>query len=398
MNRQKRAIKAKLNDAKGDLSKQWFVYYSCMDPATGRMVRFRDYSGFNKLRTRAARISLSNKKIQEINSSLEKGWTPFQDSGIIYENEVLYNKVSKKAGKQKNGTRDFTYYSSLFLKRIKSDVRPSSYTTYKSKLRIFNDWVQKKTKATIWDFNERTAVAFIQYLKDDRKVKSGINYYIELMRRLFDLMIEEKAIRTNPFKGVKKEKKNHRPPQYYGMEAVKLFKTESLRKDPQMWLVFRLIFYCFIRPKELRYLRIEHFHFDEGFIFIPAEISKTKRNRYPAIPQVFLKELISEGYAKYPKHFFVLSIKKKPAEMPKPISKNYLWNHFSAMRQSLNLPKDYKFYALKHTGMAMAKLAGVDTKDIQMQAGHHSLDMVDKYLNQLTPVNSNALRYEGPQI
>ena len=41
MKRKKIVILPKLNDAGGDLSKKWFVYYSVRDPRPDKMKRFR---------------------------------------------------------------------------------------------------------------------------------------------------------------------------------------------------------------------------------------------------------------------------------------------------------------------------------------------------------------------
>ena len=41
--RKKIVILPKLNDAGGNLSKKWFVYYSVRDPRTDKMERFKDH-------------------------------------------------------------------------------------------------------------------------------------------------------------------------------------------------------------------------------------------------------------------------------------------------------------------------------------------------------------------
>lgn len=47
MKRKKLVILPKLNDAGGDLSKKWFVYYSVRDPRTDKMERFKDHAGLS---------------------------------------------------------------------------------------------------------------------------------------------------------------------------------------------------------------------------------------------------------------------------------------------------------------------------------------------------------------
>jgi integrase len=399
MNRQKIAIKAKLHDYNGDLTKQWFVFYS-YKTESGRMKRIRDYEGLGKCRTKKARYELAETKIKEINAKLSNGWNPLDNEKVIYNDNVQYCHITRKNGNAVTSKKTFNFFINQYLNEIANDIRPSTYTTYKSKYRIFTQFLEAKhiDKMHVSEFTNVDAKNFIKYLKETRKIKNSINLYIELMRRIYEYLIEKNEVYNNVFTKVQKIQKSNNPPQYYGMETVKLFKNEALKTDPQMWLVFRFIFYMFIRPKELRYLKIGNINFGEGFVHIPADVSKTKQTRYPAIPQVFLNELLEAEFDKMPKEWYIFTTEKKPGVASNPVSKNYLWNRFSAIRQSLKIPRDYKFYAFKHTGMAMARLAGIDTKDIQMQAGHHSLDMVDKYLRQLTPVQSTALRFDGPQI
>lgn len=57
-------ILPQLKDCGGDLSKTWFVEYSCRNPQTEEMKRFRVYNGFAKLndQRRTLRIRRKNHK------------------------------------------------------------------------------------------------------------------------------------------------------------------------------------------------------------------------------------------------------------------------------------------------------------------------------------------------
>ena len=58
----------------------------------------------------------------------------------------------------------------------------------------------------------------------------------------------------------------------------------------------------------------------------------------------------------------------------------------------------YKIYAWKHTGMLKANESGVDVKEIQKQANHHSLDQVDQYLANFSIKNRSHLINKFPEI
>lgn len=52
----------------------------------------------------------------------------------------------------------------------------------------------------------------------------------------------------------------------------------------------------------------------------------------------------------------------------------------------------------KHTGMLKANESGVDVKEIQKQANHHSLDQVDQYLANFSIKNRSHLMNDFPEI
>ena len=70
-------IPPKLYDGKGDLRKQWFVYYSFRDPDTGRMKRFKVFDNINHYSTKTERRSRGKQIIEAIKNLILEGWSPF---------------------------------------------------------------------------------------------------------------------------------------------------------------------------------------------------------------------------------------------------------------------------------------------------------------------------------
>ena len=93
-------ILPQLNDCAGDITKNWFVYYSVRDPRTNRMERFKTYKGINKFKNPERRYAKSEEIIGEISKKLKEGWTPFKDdSKIIYGDSTKINKILMTTGK-----------------------------------------------------------------------------------------------------------------------------------------------------------------------------------------------------------------------------------------------------------------------------------------------------------
>ena len=73
--REKLIILPKLQVCSSAKRKQWHVCYSCQDPATGKMKRFRLYEGFAELKTKNeklehGRIMVDSLKKKLLNESL----------------------------------------------------------------------------------------------------------------------------------------------------------------------------------------------------------------------------------------------------------------------------------------------------------------------------------------
>ena len=131
-----------LKDCGGDLNKKWYVEYSLRNPQTGEMKRFRHYDGFSELKSITERRVHAEKIIAEIKLKLEKGNDPFSDKTITYQDELIYQMTASRWGKEREAVICARTYLSEFLVMKETELAHSSYQTYKSKLRIFCEWLE----------------------------------------------------------------------------------------------------------------------------------------------------------------------------------------------------------------------------------------------------------------
>lgn len=142
------------------------------------------------------------------------------------------------------------------------------------------------------------------------------------MKSLFQVLVDREIILNNPFKNFKKHKEyGSRKNLAFNEDQISEIKKNIEEKDPELWLFIQFIYYCFLRPNEIRQLEHRYIHPVEKQIFIPSNISKNG--------------------------------------------------------------KDYTLYFWKHSGVIAAYKAGVDIKTIQSQCRHHSLEQTDIYLKSL---------------
>jgi integrase len=391
-----------MNHCKGDISKQWFVYFSVKDPATGRMQVFRKYDGFAELKTVEDRNKHGKKLIARWSKKLMSGWNPFFEADIVkYASRIKYDEDARKQGRVIESTRNFEYYSSMYLDYINSiKLRPSTYTTYKSKLRIFGLFLIEHglDKTNIRFFNNDTIKEFNTYLRQKRGLEGkGINEYNEALHRFFRYLIEElKYITENPLKGTKHLKETNQPHLAFNDVYIKKLREMVEKDDKYIWLMCRMIFSCFTRPKELRLLQIKHFNWADGTIKLPAEISKNNKTRLITIPDYMLTILIENKVDTYPEDYFFMSLDRQPG--PKPVHKNWLYRKMKHYFVELKFPKGYTLYSFKHTGVQKLAKADVNLLYIQGQLGHSSLDEMYPYIQELLMQSNDEIRYNSPEI
>lgn len=400
MNRKMMATVPKLNSRGGDINKKWFVYYRFWSERSQKYEPIRIYKGFAERKTKAAKIRYANQLIEELTFKLRNGHDPIaeKEADIIFYDEIEYANITNLGGRNKKSNKNVNYWANKYFASISREISKATYDTYQSKLRVFVYYLKEKNieNADITAISTKTINEFFEYLVNVRGIGNSRQMYKEQLIRLFDFIIKQKAIRINPVVGIEIKRKTPQPPRYFQQISLVNMRKYMLANNPQLWLAARFIFYCYIRPHELRFLKVGDILINEGIIRIRANISKNRKERNPVIPENFKHELIEEGILNYPESYFIISTKHKPSL--KGVSKNYLWKHFDKVRKDLGIQKEFKFYGFKHTGMIMSKKSGADSKDIQMQAGHHSLDMLDKYIGQMMPVESDFLRYRGPEI
>ncbi len=392
---------ARLNNRNGDIQKNWFVQYSYRNPVSGKMCQFRISKGLNSIKDCEKRKAKGKAIVEEINAKLKNGYNPYEDLNVIYEDQIIRSNSAKKKGNQKTSKQTIRYFSNLWLEKKKENgIRHGTYISYKARLRIFDEWLQTRhmSDKDVSVITEKQAKDFITYLKVERKIGGKtINFYAALINNLFQFIKTHHRKRlNNPFSDFEYFKSDTKITQYFPDRSIRLFKEYFLQNEPQLWLVVQLMYYCYIRPKEIRFLQIKHINFEDGFILVPAEISKVRKDRRPVMPEflrIYMAQLKIESYD--PANYLV-TLLQKPGK--NPVGQNYLAAHFRKARKVLGISGDHRFYGWKHTGMVKANQAGISTKDIQNQAGHSSLDMVDKYLKSSTPVESEALRTRFPEI
>ncbi len=398
-------IMPRLNDVGGNLSKPWFVEYSCRNPHTDVMKRFRIYDGFKELTTIKERYEYADSLIAEIRSKLEKGITPFTDEErtVVYEDELMYHNAARIWGRQKSSVVTIRTHLSEFLKLKEVEVIHHTYQTYMSKLRIFCMYMEKMKLDQIHVslISNEHICDFVRYLVADNELsRRSILKYKQILFNFFQYLLKnKKVIDRNPVEdlpnvGVRKDCAPHPIPD----NIRKILKNEISKCDPQLWLVCQIQFYSAIRPgEEIRLMKIGDINFDSQTITIRKDIAKNRETETVDIPKQLYKEFV-EVYQLhlYPTEYYVFGTDGEPGATH--LGKNSFRFRFDKIRDRLGISSKYKLYSFKHTGASKLKEKGISTWELQRHLRHKSISTTENYIRRTIGIRSETIKNEFPDI
>lgn len=367
---------ARLYDQGGDLSKRWFVAFSYLHPETLKYKLFKSWIS-TRLLTRRSRILRAHSLIDDINNRLLNGYNPFENEnpGFTRLIDALDKILSFKS----------TY------------ARYRTVLTYKSYVNNFKKWVHQAgyDNVMIEAFNYQKAIEFAEYLKIIRKVKNRtFNNYIEHFRTLFNDLIKKEYIIRNPFSKIEFLPDCERSVFAYTKEELELLKNYMPLNNPRIWLACQFVFYCALRPAELVRLKIKYIDLINHKIYIPAEISKTKRQDVINIPDPFMDDLKNVFGSIKNHEFFIFSKRLIPGSFP--IAPTRLAEEFRKEAEKIGLTR--KLYELKHTGAGLVIEAGANIRDLQLHLRHTNINTTEIYLKAFKSSTSENFIKKFPKL
>ena len=384
-----------LFDAGGDLKKKWYILFYVKNPKSNKLERQRMYKGINDVHTLKARYAVGEKMLNHWKEKLLSGWSPLNDENIIYDDNLQFQSFIKhyKIQKSKNGT--FRFFASKFIDFVKNNLEDATVSTYRSKLRMFDGWLETNNlnEVDVSVINQPVMVKFFTFIIEERKLsKVSIKKYRQILSQVFNYIRKDKdrKLLINPCFDLPETKRlNDSAPQPIQELDIEVFKEIIEKEDPQLWLAISFEYYCFIRPgKELRLLKIGDIDFGRGIVRVNPVNSKTVE-RNISIPSVFLN-ILRNTYKlhTYDRKMYVFGKDRIPGF--EHYGKNNLRYRFAKIRDKIQMPEMYKLYSWKHTGNIRALESGISITEIQMQNGHTSIQTTENYMkNKKRTISSN---------
>jgi integrase len=244
-------------------------------------------------------------------------------------------------------------------------------------------------------FTYNHSMAFLSWVLSSKSNES-YNAHLILFKSFFTQLITKKIVATNPFNGIKKLPPMNVAPLPFNRPQMEILKNKIPAQDPQLWFFVQFIYYCFIRPGELRLLKLSDINFYENKIQIRPEINKNKKMQWVSIPTQLMEQINIAGLQQYENDFFVFGRYGKPG--PVPVGVNAMKLRHQAILKNLKFNINYKMYSWKHTGAVSCARAGMPLKELQLQLRHYSLDQVNHYLSSMLVFESAFVKDSFPSI
>ena len=320
-----------------DPTKEWFVWYRAIDGS-----RCKIYKGINrKGMTIEQRYIAAKNLIEEVRKKFP--YVPKADL-VIYLHQYVDSKNLRKKSRQ----------------------------SYKSHIKALEDWYKGGR------FRNKDAIDFLEHLKEKGNGDSTRHKYRQFFISAFSWMEKKNLWPENPFIDTDPIKARHTPYRYFQKPQMRELKRVISHRDPELWLFVQFIYYCFIRPGELRMMKVSDIIWDEKKLLLRSGISKNWKQQYVRIPDAFYPQVEEMWIDRSPGAFL---FQRAGERSPLPI--NEMSNRHRKILRELDYGKGFALYSWKHTGAVSFVRAGGNLKSLQLQLRHHSLDQVDAYIRDL---------------
>ena len=366
--------------------RRWYVEYGAYNLETKKIESLRKYIKGDDY---GRRIDEANKLIRAISHALANGATYQPKEKKRKKSEVTHPSVIK----------DIVIAFEQIERLYKAEGKQNTIRSIRSEKGMFLSYVSKELPHHELEDLEKSDI--INYL-DKEQIDKGISNTTKAGKKnrlhmMFARMVDKGWIKNNPAEGIKiKKSASSEKHKVYSNEQKELILSTVREKDHQLWFAIHFIYYAFIRPGELRTLKVGNVNIDQGNIVVNAAYSKSDKKKVPTISEPFREILTQMNLHLYPHDYFVFGNEGKPG--PHKVSTNHFGELFRQVRDELKLGTDYTLYGWKHTGNVDCALAGLDLKSLQLQNGHHDLSMTDKYLRNLGVYIDSNIKLLQPRI
>lgn len=356
--------------------KYWYVDFFSLDPATGSMRRKKymldSIPKVTERRRRAAEL------IESLLKMLRNGWSPWvnADDNRGY---VLIDDALRK-------------YEASLEKMPKLKTRQS----YRSKLNVLREYMRMQVLPPryVYQFNAPFVSDFLDWLYLDREVTGRTrNNYRGWCSSLAAYFIEREYISANPVEKIRAVQECAKKRQPLSPEMLRRLREYLLSENPMLLLACMMEYYTMIRPEELSNVRLRDISVKEQSVFIPAEVSKNRRDGKVALNDDIVRLMLDLDVFAHHSDCYLFGDKLRTCEAK--ASSEIFRRQWNRVRAKLKWGPEYQFYSLKDSGIRdLANSQGIVVA--RDQARHTDISTTNKYLQgRDMPVHESTKHFKG---
>lgn len=266
---------------------------------------------------------------------------------------------------------------------------------YRSFVNVFSEWLDHADRATkpIKDVTRRDIYDFLDWLKEHRKIGNYTrNNYLYNVRSCFSELCSREILSKNPTEGISKLNVKSTKYPFFTEKQQKTLERWMLQNNRNLYYFTRFIYHGFMRPAEIKRIRVQDINMKHRVIMVWNHTSKNKKQQPVVINQKLFEIIESMEIEDVPPYWYLFGPKWDPA--PGQCTSRHKFGN--AHRKALEETKLYDgildMYSWKNTGMSRAFDAGIDIIQIKNQCRHHSLDQSYEYMKALGKVIHKDLK------
>ena len=177
-------------------------------------------------------------------------------------------------------------------------LKPKTASDYLSRLSVLLSYIEESKVPIKYvnQFDKPFVIDFLDYIVFDkeRSSKTRNNYRIWLST-FTTWLVERQYITENFVESIKMMKEEEKYREDIKAEDLHKLKEYTREKRPAFYLACLMEYYTFIRPEELRHIKIGNISISNQCITIPADVSKNRREQSVALNDKLLGVMIKQG-------------------------------------------------------------------------------------------------------
>ncbi len=360
--------------------KSWYVDFFAYDPVSDRMKR-KKYM-LDRQKKHSERHIMATMLIMNITQRLIQGWNPWvRDVSTRHMTELSEVIVGYRQ-----------YIEAMV---TKGAMRHKTAYDYLSRLGSLETYIQECHVRIrfVYQFDKTFILDFLDYLILDKDVSAKTrNNYRTWLSTFSSWLVERHYIEKNPVEDIHMLREKEKLRDALPSSALVRMREYLYKHNRYFLLACMMEYYTFIRPDELRHIRIGDISVRDREITVPAEISKNRKERRVALNTKLLRFMMELQVFSAPSHYYLFGDGLKPG--PSLLYLNSFRYEWKKLRKELRWPESYQFYSLKDSGIRdLANAEGVVVA--RDQAGHSDIAVTNKYLKRGKAVPDEVKNFEG---